>query len=131
MQKPVPFGAHILRHSATSFHIFGGRSATVSRSEFCNYASCRRRGTFFYDFLFDKLPVSEEQESYQRCHRDTQGDSPVCRERSAKPASTSISCSRSQPEKDCSSQTHPVSVIVIAPVLVPFVCTFPLRFSRK
>jgi len=56
---------HILPHTHpyTSFHILGGRSATVLRSELRNYASCRRRGTFSYDFLSDKLPLSEEQDS--------------------------------------------------------------------
>jgi len=100
---------HILPHTHpyTSFHILGGRSATVLRSELRNYASCRRRGTFSYDFLSDKLPLSEEQDSSQRCHRERACESL---------RSNSISCSRSQPEKDCSSQTHPASVTVIASV---------------
>lgn len=156
MQKAVAFGAHILPYPATSFHTHIHKhslSASLAEQQFSAWSCAITRlvaaaGLFSMIFYLTSCHSPKRSTSpvrvcskwpgvwsgrgrpQGRCppqHRPPPPSTSCSLERT----SNSILCSRSQPEKDCSSQTHPVSGIVIAPVWVPFVCTFPLRFSRK
>lgn len=139
MQKAVAFGAHILPYPATSFHTHKhSLSASLAEQQF-SARSCAITHLVAAAGLFSMIFYLTS------CHSPKRSTSPVrvcskclvsggregrpqgrCPPKRPPPPSTtscslertsnSILCSRSQPEKDCSSQTHPVSGIVIAPV---------------